>query len=47
MKGQMLFHLSYDRIASQIAPYAGADALKLAEVLDSTIGKVLTKAPAS
>ena len=39
-------HLSYDRMASYLAPYGSAEALKIARELDSKIEALLTTAAA-
>lgn len=37
-------HLSYDRMASYLAPYRNSDALKVARDLDAKIERILTEA---
>jgi hypothetical protein len=37
-------HLSYDRMASLLAPYGNSEALKIAQDLDAKIEAMLTKA---
>jgi uncharacterized protein (DUF302 family) len=37
-------HISYDRMASYLAPYANSDALKVARDLDAKVEKILTAA---
>jgi uncharacterized protein (DUF302 family) len=39
-------HLSYDRMASELAPYESADALKVAGALDEEVERLLTAAAA-
>jgi uncharacterized protein (DUF302 family) len=39
-------HLSYDRMASLLAPYGNPDALKVAQDLDSKVEKALNEAVA-
>jgi hypothetical protein len=39
-------HLSYDRMASFLAPYANAVALKVARELDRKVEKILQQAAA-
>ena len=36
--------ISYDRMASYLAPYANSDALKVARALDEKVEKILTEA---
>jgi uncharacterized protein (DUF302 family) len=37
-------HISYDRMASYLAPYGNADALKVARDLDAKVEEVIAKA---
>ena len=37
-------HLSYDKMASLLAPYGSAEALKVAQALDSKVEALLTAA---
>lgn len=39
-------HLSYDRMASFLAPYGGEEALKVARELDAKVEKLITRAAA-
>lgn len=39
-------HLSYDRMASQLAPYGSAEALEVARALDEKVERLLTVAAA-
>jgi len=39
-------HLSYDRMASFLAPYGNADALRVAEYLDNKVETLLREAAA-